>query len=340
MGTTALALDETGMSGDERAGAYFPRRYVTDFFRFIKEHEADIGVVTYDDLPWNDDWDFAGRYPEERKAWDTQLASGERDPNKAYVLLQYDVDSYPSRSMNLLREPTHEICPANVMIFNERINRQQLKSMGKLVYTDYELDDELLRSLSDKGFVVAYHMNAYERGLFDTDRALEIFDRDVRQLSERFPIRFFSAHGGVPGPDGRNNRDMPFHRDWQRKLRWVHNGHTLRIDGQFSDGGHNSPRLNPASRDLRDFVRKFKPGKRYRILLHPQYYSNNPLPSERYGGTPWYDELIQQGHDPSDSLWGDVKLGYAAPVPRRKFLGIRLPWLGGSSRLPRNSEKS
>jgi hypothetical protein len=333
MDETQLFLDETSdIPGDTflspRAGAYFPRRYVTDFFRFIKDHEADLDVITYADLPWGDDWDYAGGYPEERKAWAAQLSNGERDPNKAYILLQYDVDSWPERSMDLLREPSQMWCPANVMIFNKRIDRRQLKSTGELALTDYNLDEEQLQSLCKKGFVVGYHMNAYEQALFDIDRALELFDRDVRELSERFPVKFFSAHGGVPDPGRRNNCHMPFHGDWQTKLRWVHNGHSPHFNSQFSDGGHHSPTRDPANRDLRDFVRKFTPGNRYRILLHPQYYSDTPLPSKRYCGTAWYDEMMRASvAAPTESLWKDVKLGVAKPARRRRgIFGIRMPW--------------
>ena len=329
MDKTDLVLDETAdIPGDSflspRAGAYFPRRYVTDFFRFIEAHKADLEIITYADFPWGDDWDFAGGYQAEHKAWAAQLATGERDPNKAYIVLQYDVDSFPDRSMGLLREPTHVLCPANVMIFNKRVDRRRLKSTGNLAFTDYDLDDDLLRTLSGQGFVVGYHMNAHEQALFDVDRALDLFDRDVRELSERFPIRFFSAHGGVPGPDGHNNNGMPFHPDWQTKLRWVHNGHSPKFSGQFSDGGHNSPKLDPADRDLRNFVRTFKPGNRYRILLHPQYYSDAPLPSPRYSGTTWYDEIIRDSAaEPAISLWSDVKLGQPEPQrSRRSFFGI------------------
>jgi hypothetical protein len=316
MDKAELVEDETApVSRDTelspRAGAYFPRRYLTDFFRFVEEHADHLGVITYGDLPWGDDWDFAGGYPAERKAWAAELASGKRDPKKAYILLQYDVDSWPERTMDLLREPTQMIVPANVMIFNKRIDRRQLKTTGQLEFTDYDLDETLLRDLADRGFVVGYHTNANEQGLFDTTRALEVFDRDVRELSKRFDLKFFSAHGGIPGPDGKNNCHMPFHPDWQTKLRWVHNGCSPRFNGQFSDGGHNSPVRDPAKRDIRDFVRTFKPGNRYRILLHPQYYSDVPLPSPRYGGTPWYDDLLTASDTaPGESLWRDVRLGW------------------------------
>ena len=295
-----------GLAPRPTPGAYFPRRYLIEFFEFLKTHEADIEVLTYADFPWGDDWDFAGSYPAERKSWLAQLASGERDPRKVYVLLQYDVDSWPERTMALLRDQSHRALPANVMVFNKRVERKRLLEKGEVHITDYDLDDEFLQSLNSEGFVVGYHTNAFEQALFDTRRALDIFDQDVRALSQRFPIAFFSAHGGAPSPDGRNNRDLPFHENWRAKLRWVHNGCSPIFDGQFSDGGHLSLNRNPQQRDLRDFVRRLKRGKRYRILLHPQYYSERPAVSARYRDTNWYDGVTDAS--PDMPLWKDVRL--------------------------------
>jgi hypothetical protein len=294
---------------DPRRGAYFPRRFLTDLFHFLRQHAADVEVLTYADLPWGDDCDYRHDYPSEHRSWRGQLASGERDPNKAYIVLHYDVDSHPERTMALLREPSHARIPANVMIFNNRIDRRRLKCSGELSFTNYELDRSLLFDLTEQGFVIGYHTNAYEQALFNMKRALEIFDRDVKELSRTFNIRFFSAHGGVPGPRSKNNRDLAFHPEWQTKLKWVHNGHSLRFDGHFSDGGHNSPR-DPRLRDLRDFVARLRPGRRYRILLHPQYYGTEPRQSPRFSGTPWYDELMEASRvSNSGSLWQKVKLG-------------------------------
>jgi hypothetical protein len=302
---------------DPCRGAYFPRRFLIDLFHFLKQHEADIEVLTYSDLPWGEDCDYQHDYPTEHRNWRGQLASGERDPNKAFIVLQYDVDSRPERTSALLREPAHAQVAANVMIFNRRIDRRRLKHTGELSFTDYDLDRRFLYALAQQGFVIGYHTNAYEQALFDTERALEIFDRDVRELSGTFNIRFFSAHGGVPGPAGKNNRDLAFHPDWQNKLKWVHNGHSLRFDAQFSDGGHNSPR-DPSFRDLRDFVARLRPGRRYRILLHPQYYGPEPRQSPRFSGTPWYDELMEASRVPnSGSLWQGVKLGYVGSIGGR-----------------------
>lgn len=292
-------------------GAYFPRRYVTDFFEFVKANSSDIEVLSYADLPWEGNRaDFAENYLREAKAWEGQLASGERDASKAYVFVQYDVDSRPQRTFALLGDPAHDGIPSNVMIFNKRIDRRRFKTTGEIAFTPYEIDEELLNKRRAEGFVVGYHSNAYEQANYNTAEALEIFDRDVKALVQRYDIAFFSAHGGVPGPDGRNNRDLPFHPDWQERLVWIHNGHYLQCAGQFSDGGHNSPLRDPKKRDLRDFVRTFRPGQRYRILLHPQYYDLNPRVSKRYGGTRWYDKMMRDAvAQPQASLWSKVRLG-------------------------------
>ena len=290
-------------------GAYFPRRYLTDFFKFIEDNSSDLQVLTYADFPWGNDNNYEAGYPNERKRWQASLRSGELDPNKAYLVIQYDVDSRPERTFGLLRAPEHLAVPANIMIFNKRVDRRRLKNFGEVGLTDYEIDEDCLRDYEKRGFVVGYHTNAHERAKFDLDKALDIFDADARDLSGRFDIQFFSAHGGVPGPDGRNNRDLPFHSDWINKLKWVHNGHSPFFDRQFSDGGHNSPKRDPEKRDLRDFIRSVRPGERCRILLHPQYYDVLPKLSPRFAETRWYRELLETSEcDVETSLWADVKL--------------------------------
>lgn len=300
----AQPLDAT-----QREEAYFPRRYLTDFFEFLKANSSTFQVVTYADLLLDQDRDYESNYTAEYRAWRRSIRLSLRNRRKIFVLLQYDVDSRPERSMDLLRTPEHEGIPANVMIFNRRISRPKLRDEGELVYTDYELDHDLLQRLERQGSQIAYHCNAMEQAKFDMAKALEIFDSDVRQLSQRYNIRFFSAHGGVRGPCGEANRTIEFHPDWVDKLRWVHNGHTVRFNGSLSDGSHHSGKIAPENRDLRDFVRTFKSGNRYRILLHPQYYDTNPRQSRSYSGTTWYDELLQSSRDPQGpSLWSGVDI--------------------------------
>jgi len=291
---------------DNRSGAYFPRRYLTEFFDLISELDSQIQVITYTDFSWRETDDFAAGYPGEWQEWQRELKDGTRDPEKSYVVVQYDVDSRPERTLGLLHEPSHESVPANIMIFNKRVDRRHLKNTGELRFTEYPLDDRFLRRLESKNFVIGYHTNAYEQSQFATDIALKLFDRDVKELMERFNIQFFSAHGGVAGPDGKNNNALPFHPNWTMRLKWVHNGCSPKFDGQFSDGGHNSPKRNPKGRDLREFVRKFQPGKRYRILLHPQYYDVEYRRSPRYAGTRWYDEMLECC-EKGKSLWDGVR---------------------------------
>jgi hypothetical protein len=295
-----------------RSAGYFPRRFLTDFLKFIRDHSADINLLTYDSLPWGDDSDYEGGYPEELARWKQGLRSGQFDRRKAHVLIQYDVDSRAERTMALLATPEHNAIPANTMIFNRCIDRVALKNHDILRPKDYKVDYALLGHLENHGFVIGYHSNAVERAHFDLERALVIFFEDMDELSARFKIRFFSAHGGVVGPNGEKNRSLQIPRDRRSGLWWVHNGISPRFRASFSDGGHNRTTVAPKERDLRDFVRRFQPAERYRILIHPQYYDLRPHASKSFSGTLWYDELLVRAATDTSSLWSDVRLAEAA----------------------------
>lgn len=285
------------------AGGYFPLEFALDFLRFLRTHDDVIEVLTYADLDWGDDYDYERSYPSEWRTWKQQMREGLRDPNKIYVLLQHDVDSVPERSIRLLKEEEALGLPSNVMIFRERVNRRYLVRTGKLRLTPYEIEPDLLARLeSGHRFVIAYHANAYERAGFDYVKARELMEEDVAVLRERFRIDYFSPHGGPPGPDGQSNTAVDPPPSFDGSVRWVANKYTAKFDGMYSDGGINSPKRDPAKRDLRDFVRTWKPGGRYRVLLHPQYYHSPTNPSPRMQGTPWYDELLQR----PEGAWDDV----------------------------------
>ena len=302
---------------DGSRAAYIPLGYYVDLLELIADNRDVIEVLTYNDLAWGDDRNFAANYPAERKNWERLIASGERDPNKIYVLIQHDVDSRPERSMEHVRHEMRLGVPTNVMIFNRRVDRRHLRDTGELRLTDYEIDDTLLNEACGQGFVVGYHSNSFERALFDFEEAARIFVSDIADLRKRFPIRFFSAHGGTPSPEGLNNRDAPFPEAMQDELRWVHNGHTPWFDGNYSDGGLNSPKRDPAKRDLRDFVKTWKPGRRYRILTHPQYYFNPCSISPRLAGTPWYEEVRAMYElVPPVSAWKDI--AFRVDEPKRE----------------------
>jgi hypothetical protein len=293
---------------DEDSYGYFPFEYFTDFLKLLHENKDIIEIITYDDLPWENDFNYENNYSEEYKNWKLQLKNGTRDDQKIYVLIQHDVDSSPERSMAVIREEDRLGIPSNIMIFNRRVNRKYLKNTGMLDYTDYSLDYTYLKLLQDqKRFVIAYHLNAFEQALFDKDEALRIFESDVKALRTKFNIDFFSPHGGPRSPDGFSNNILSMPEPLRTSIRWVHNRNTVRFDGEYSDGGPNNPKRDPARRDLRDFVRNWEKGKRYRVLIHPQYYHTPCRVSPRFSGTPWYDDLLEfYSSGKGNSAWSEI----------------------------------
>jgi len=293
------------------SGAYFPLTYLTDMFKFIDAHSDRLSIMTYNDLAGDSFTDYAQNYATEFKAWNDKIKSDPDASKKAHLLFQYDIDNRTERMADLLSHPAHDSVPANIMLFNERIDRRRFKNTGVVATTDYDIHADLLRKRQAEGFVIGYHCNAYELAGHDTDKAMEIFDRDMTRFQTDFGSRVFSAHGGVPDAKGKNNNGLPYHPDWIGKAIWVHNGVNLRFHGVFSDGGHNSPKRDPQGRDIRDFFETLQPGKRYRMLLHPQYYGVDYGVSKRFAGTPWYDRMIWQSRkEPHRSLWDDVTLRF------------------------------
>jgi hypothetical protein len=289
-----------------RLGGYFPFEYLSGLMRFLAERRDRIEVITYDDLAWGDDWDHRGGYKDELARWLKQ-----RDPSKVYVLLQHDADSIPERTMQALASESKAGVPSNVMIFARRVDRRHLQATGDLMYTEYPLDlDELVRLETEQGFVVGYHINAFEQALWDEGLAEQIFADDVEVLRARFPVRYCSAHGGAPSANGRKNRDLEIPPALQHTIRWVHNGASPYFHGQYSDGGMNSPTRDPQRRNLLEFVRGFEPGKRYRVLMHPQYYASPPRPAPRLEGTAWYEEMLARWVENPDGVWNDVEFDF------------------------------
>ena len=291
-------------------GGYFPLEYFVDFLRFLRQHNDIFEIITYDDFPWMQDYDYSQNYIKEWKNWKHQLKTGARNKQKIYVLLQHDVDSSPERTLAILQEEERLGIPSNIMIFNRRINRRHLQKTGELLYTEYELNYDYLRHLQDHSkFVIGYHCNAYERAMFDQEKALKVFEEDISNLRQNFNIKYFSPHGGPRGPEGLTNNSLPIPDSLKNSLRWVANSQTARFDKVYSDGGINSLKRNPAERDLRDFVKTWQRGKRYRVLTHPQYYHSPWGKSPRMTGTPWYDDVLAfYASQQPGTVWDKVDL--------------------------------
>lgn len=294
----------------KKSGAYFPLGYVTDMLSFFTANKDKINLITYKDIfSGIDDSDYAGSYPTEKRNWLGRLKEDKELASKAHILIQYDLDSRPERAMRLLSHDSHKEVPANVMRFFKRVDRRKLKTSNELSYTDYPLDNDLLSELEKNGSVIGYHSNCYERSHHNYELAQKKMKSDIEALSQLHNIEFYTAHGGVPCSEGKNNRDIHPLSEVSETIRWVHNGATPFFDKQFSDGGHNSPLRDPSKRDVRDFISAIKPGGRYRILLHPQYYDSHFTGSKRYVEAQWYRNMIKNYQD-SDTYnsWDTVHL--------------------------------
>lgn len=288
---------------------YLPFEMLADFLR--AGTRRGVRFLLYSDFEWNNDYNPDTMYRGEFQSWTKKtLARPIRWGSSLNYLLQFDIDAEPERGMYAI-----ELCGlagvrTNVMVFNRRVNRQRLREEREVAFTDYPLNIDLMSRLFEQGLIeIGYHCNAVEQSKWDLGAALKIFKNDVAQLRNSFPaLRFFSAHGGVPGPDGKNNNSLCIDEELQSSLdlRWVHNSRSPSFSSAYSDGGFSN-RSRPASRlDLVKFVMSTMDGTRHRILIHPQYFAYPDEPLNLQNVPPqvlasgWYQEIIHH-YRPSES---------------------------------------
>lgn len=301
---------------------YFPLAYYEDFLKFIHDNREHIEVITYDDLIWGDDYDYENNYPTEKRNWDMSMSNGLRDQNKIYVLIQHDVDAQPHRTSAALElEKKFNIKSCN-MLFNKRVNRRHLQSTGELIFDEdgYDINHIEWKKYEDLGFNFCYHANSFEQSDFDITRSMETFEKDVCALRKFFDIKYFSPHGGARSSEGKSNNSLPIPDSLTESIRWVANGHTVRFDGVFSDGGPNSKGRDPSTRDLKDFVAKWQKGKRYRVLTHPQYYAKVCGRSERLMEAEWYRKMLDCYYKKGGGYWEGLSLSLTPPVTDKKII--------------------
>lgn len=294
--------------------SYLPASYYLDFIAMVKAMPSLFEIITYRDLKWGDDFDYENSYPFEFERWGEFLKAKRGNSRKIYILLQHDVDTFPARSWKILRQEVDMDASANVMMFNLRVNRRAFEDQNRLEYTEYDVDVDLLREAEQKGSAICYHSNAWDQALFDREKAHGIFEKDVAALRENYQIDFFSAHGGLRSPEGVTNNSLEAPPSLQGNLRWVHNGASPKFAAQWSDGGINSPKRDPDARDLRDFAMKMVPGKRYRILTHPQYYDDQFAPEKcRLWEAEWFRSMsnaYREGR--GETVWKEVRSHFKA----------------------------
>ncbi|MDA1257662.1 MAG: hypothetical protein O3C10_07445 [Chloroflexi bacterium] len=274
-----------------------PYEHIASFMRFLAESRQSIQTITYGDLDLEEGTPSTSGYDEEWKRWRESLNGGARDKSRAYVLLHHDIDARPKSMRRLLRLQLRLGLRANYMLFARRIHRAHLEQTGEVLETTYPVDWSLVRRAAIGGVEFGYHCNAVERARGDLQKAAQLTREDVDLLRGQIPIRFYSPHGGPPTSGGgcgsvpRSNVDaIP---DPSLNLIWVHNRHSPRFNGYFSDGG--LCRHPNESQDLAAFVATWRPGHRYRVLLHPQYYLDPAVKHAALADMSWYVDQFQRG---------------------------------------------
>lgn len=261
----------------EKTENIFPFDYLLDFIKFLKSSDR-FNIITYDDLDWSHELGRDEIYRAEFRSWNERVKASDELSNKISVLIQFDVDSSSRTTTRYVSDMLKIGAPANVMLFNKRINRQLLSDTGIVEEVGYPIDDELYLNAQNRGFVVGYHTNAVERAQHDLNRAVEIFRQDLNDLRSRFPsLRYFSPHGGVRSASGLNNNDLPYDEVVNEELGtfWVHNRNAPSFNHRFSDGGIVGRAQDPDRVNLRAAVKDWRVGNRCRVLLHPQYYGGD-----------------------------------------------------------------
>jgi len=269
--------------------AVLPSAYLTDFIRMCAERR-DVRVLNYHQLPWLDDWDFQNHYPAEYRR-----AFRSRPRDMIDVVIQYDVDSLPENTVQALE--VHEECrvPANVML---RASRESA-DYHSWFYRFGEL-------FALEQFALGYHCNAYVDADFVRAAVVPRMLSDLQAMGtlHKLTIDFMSPHGGRRDDAGKTNvhvlADLADDPIFQ-KVRWVHNKYGPRFDGVFSDGGLLIPAYS-ANRDLPAFVDTWKPGHRYRVLMHPQYYAEDHKHHEHLVEQEWY-QYVMSTYSKGGNVW-------------------------------------
>jgi len=248
---------------------------------------GNVEFITYDDLAWQSDDDHRKGYPAEWMAWQKRLQSGELSSKTTYVLIQHDIDSGPQETLEMLSLENEYGVRSTTMAFNKWRDENE---EGLLV--DYPADFASMRLLEKQGFIFGYHCNAFHNTGCSSEGVYEAFLSDVSALREKLNIRFFSPHGGKT-VNGVGNASFDYLSATNIDLKHVHNRYSAKFNSTFSDGGLIM-RLLRSPDDLNFFrwVNSLIPGLRYRLLLHPQYFSDdNFQPLQGLSGS-WYEKLI------------------------------------------------
>ncbi len=249
---------------------------------------GDVEFITYDDLAWQADDDHKGGYPNEWQAWQRQVLRGSRSSKTVHLLIQHDIDSGPLQTRQMLELEAEYGVRSTTMLFHRWRGDY---SAGSL--TSYPADFAYFQSIERQGFCFGYHCNAFHNTGFVEQGVYDLFLEDVAALRRMFSIRYFSPHGGERHND-LGNASFDYIGRTNIDLKHVHNGCSPAFNSTFSDGGLYG-RLRKGAADANFFAwsENLRPGGRYRLLLHPQYFSDESF--RAFDGTQsgWYAELTK-----------------------------------------------
>jgi hypothetical protein len=262
-----------------------PINYFIDAIKLLKLYKVEF--ITFDDLIWEGDFDYKNSYPVEFKNWKNAINNGEFDKNKIYVLIQHDVDSGPRSTINICKIEKEMGVRSNIMTFNRWVVGSEPSNVEK-----YPIDRLALKNFENEGFLINYHANALDIAKLDSSKIYEEFDKDVDELSKDFNIKYFSPHGGKKTINGETNNSFNYYDNVKNKIRWVDNRYSVKFDAKYSDGGLKSRIINNDPKcDILTFIKKMLPGKRYKMLIHPQYYGYKNI-VKLNSKLDWYNNLF------------------------------------------------
>ena len=121
----------------------------------------------------------------------------------------------------------------------------------------------------------------------------ETFRYEIDAMRKHFPVRYFSPHGGWTDELGRGNASFNYPQHVDCGAKWVHNRFSPKFHGYYSDGGPMSRiRRNDPTVDLMTWLATLQPGQRYRMLIHPQYFSRKTFVPLEGIEAEWYGRVL------------------------------------------------
>ena len=285
--------------------APLPFSYYRAFLQRLIQRE-DVEFITYNELSWGEDFDYRHGYPKEWETWRAPHSLPDAK-DKVYVLIQHDIDSSPPATHHMARVENEMGARSSIMTFV----RWRVATMDPGRLEPYSVDWTEMKRLESEGFCIGYHCNVMQNAEFDTNRICGLFTEDVAFLKERLSLRFFSPHGGYRGPNGETNASIDYPEACGTRLRWVHNRFSPKFHKSYSDGALIGRIKDGTAVDLREWVDSLERGRRYRALIHPQYYDDTRFNDEEVSGpslAPWYTEIIGEAkrngiHEAAASYW-------------------------------------